>query len=128
MRRFPPPLSVTLPPPSSTMSGPVSLRTLAVAASVIVTGPGPQSNVMTPPWATASTTAREVQLAGVPSPITWSGREVSTAVASAGTGAPPAGLPAAGRSSAGGGGAAVVVVAGGAVVVVDDAVDGAAVV
>ena len=35
----------------------------------MVTGPGPQSKVMMPPWATAATTAAEVQLAGVPVPI-----------------------------------------------------------
>src|SRR6266508_3236823 len=116
MRRFPPPLSVTLPPPSSTMAGPVSLRTLAVASRVMVTGAGPQSKVTMPPWATASTTALEVQLAAVPSPITWSGCEVSTAWASAGTAAPPSGLPGGGRLSSGG---AVVVVVGGAVVVDD---------
>jgi hypothetical protein len=40
---------------------------------VIVTGFGPQLNVMTPPAATAATTAAGVQLAGVPEPITWSG-------------------------------------------------------
>jgi hypothetical protein len=36
----------------------------------IVTGFGPQENVITPPDATASTTAWDVQLAGVPFPIT----------------------------------------------------------
>jgi hypothetical protein len=49
---------------------------------------------MIPPAATAATTAFDVQLAGVPEPITWVGREVSTALASAGTLASPAGLPA----------------------------------
>ena len=44
----------------------------------MVTGSGPQSKVMTPPRATAATTASEVQLAGVPLPITGSGAEVST--------------------------------------------------
>jgi hypothetical protein len=62
----------------------------------MVTGAGPQSKVMTPPRATASTTAAEVQVAGVPSPTTWSGCEVSVARASAGTGAWPSGLPAGG--------------------------------
>ena len=38
MRRLPPPLSVTLPPPSITMRGPVSLTIFAVCSSVIVTG------------------------------------------------------------------------------------------
>ncbi|GAB3187123.1 hypothetical protein GCM10027259_53020 [Micromonospora palomenae] len=60
----------------------------------IVTGSGPQSKVMIPPAATARTTASEVQLAGVPVPTVLVGREVSTARASAGTVAPPFGLPA----------------------------------
>jgi hypothetical protein len=38
----------------------------------MVTGRGPHENVITPPAATARTTACEVQLAGVPWPITWS--------------------------------------------------------
>ena len=101
MRRWPPPLSVTLSPPSSTISGPVSLRILAVAVSVMVTGLGPQLKVMIPPAATASTTAPEVQPAGLPSPMTRSGCEVSTARASAGTPAPPPGLPAATEGLAG---------------------------
>ncbi|GAA4974642.1 hypothetical protein GCM10025331_81230 [Actinoplanes utahensis] len=63
----------------------------------IVTGDGPQSKVMTPPAATAFTTAAEVQLAGVPSPIVRSGRLVSTALAAAGTAARPDALP--GRGS-----------------------------
>jgi hypothetical protein len=69
---------------------------VAVAVIVIVTGAGPQLNVMTPPAATAAVTAAGVQLAGVPSPITWSGWLVSTAWPAAGTVAPPPGLPAAG--------------------------------
>ena len=69
MRRLPPPLSVTLPPPSSTTSRRV-LRTLAVARSVIVTGFGPQSKRTWPPARTAATTAAEVQLRAVPSPTT----------------------------------------------------------
>jgi hypothetical protein len=64
---------------------------------VMVTGAGPQSNVMMPPAATARTTAAEVQAAGVPEPMTWSGWRVSTALASAGTPAWPFGLP--GRGS-----------------------------
>src|SRR5690349_2690665 len=98
MRRSPPPLSVTRPPPSSTTSGPWSLRTLAVAFMAIVTGAGPQSKVITPPAATAATTAADVQLAGVPLPTTRSGRRVSTARASAGTAASPSGLPGLGRA------------------------------
>src|SRR5262245_45742429 len=92
MRRCPPPLRVTLPPPSSTRLGLV-LRTFAVAFMVIVTGAGPQWNVTIPPAATAATTASEVQLAGVPAPITRVGWEVSTGRASAGTAACPFGLP-----------------------------------
>ena len=69
---FPPPLSVTLPPPSSTTRW-LLVGTVAVAVMVIVTGFWPQLNVMTPPAATAATTAAGVQLAGVPLPITWSG-------------------------------------------------------
>lgn len=65
MRRAPPPLSVTLPPPSRTTSALV-LRTLAVACITIVTGFGPQLKVITPPLATAATTAPDVQLAAVP--------------------------------------------------------------
>ena len=95
MRRWPSPLSVTLPPPSSTTFGPLALRTFAVAVIVIVTGAGPQLNVMMPPAATAVTTAAEVQLAGVPVPMIRVGFEVSTARASAGTVALPFGLPAA---------------------------------
>jgi hypothetical protein len=45
----------------------------AVCVIVIVTGSGLQLKVMTPPMATASTTAAEVQLAAVPSPMMWSG-------------------------------------------------------
>jgi len=51
-----------------------------------------------PPAATAATTASDVQLAGVPLPITRVGRLVSTARASAGTAARPFGLPATGRA------------------------------
>src|SRR4029450_13639853 len=97
MRRFPPPLSVTRPPPSSTIRGPCALRTLAVGVMAMVTGAGAQLNVMMPPAATALTTAAEVHPAGVPDPMTWSGWLVSTARASAGTAAWPFGLP--GRGS-----------------------------
>jgi hypothetical protein len=64
-----------------------------VAVIVIVTGLRPQLNRMMPPLATAATTAAEVQLAGVPRPTTRLGWEVSTARASAGMAARPAGLP-----------------------------------
>jgi hypothetical protein len=96
MRRAPPPLSVTRPPPSSTTVELV-LRTLAVAFMVIVTGSGPQSKVMIPPWATALTTAAEVQPAGVPLPMVRFGLLVSTARAAAGIAAPPEELPGFGR-------------------------------
>src|ERR1022692_5047952 len=69
IRRTLPPVSVTLPPPSMTTCALV-LRTLAVACITIVTGDGPQEKVITPPLATALTTAAEVQLAGVPVPMT----------------------------------------------------------
>lgn len=62
---------------------------------MIVTGRGPQENVITPPAATAATTAFDVQLAAVPVPTTRVGCEVSTARATAGTSAWPSGLPAA---------------------------------
>ncbi|GGK62598.1 hypothetical protein Sme01_04600 [Sphaerisporangium melleum] len=69
------------------------LRTFAVACIVIVTALDPQANRMSPPLATAATTAADVQLAGVPFPTTRSGRDVSIALPSAGTTARPAGLP-----------------------------------
>src|SRR5215813_7845786 len=103
IRRAPPPLSVTIPPPSRTTRVPV-LRTSAVASIVIVTGRGPQENVITPPAATAATTACEVQLAGVPLPMTWSGWRVLTGRPAGGTYARPAGLPAAGSPTGGGDG------------------------
>src|SRR6478752_7551067 len=91
MRRWPPPLRVTLPPPARTTSGLAMLWTFAVSVIVIVTGLGPQLKVMMPPRATADTTASEVQLAGVPLPMTRVGCEVSAAPA--GTTAVPSGLP-----------------------------------
>src|SRR5690349_7120823 len=100
MRRWPPPLSVTLPPPSSTTVELV-FRTLAVFLIVIVTGAGPQSKTMTPPRATAFTTAADVQLAGVPLPTVRSALLVSTARASAGIAARPLGLPALGSAGTG---------------------------
>src|SRR5215470_1802795 len=92
IRRLPPPLSVTRPPPSSTTRCLV-LYTRAVAVITIVTGFVPQSNVMIPPAATARTTAADVQLAGLPSPITWFGWLVLTARPAGGTGKCPLGLP-----------------------------------
>src|ERR1700733_10613999 len=72
IRRLPAPLRVIRPPPSSTTRWRV-LTTLAVAVITIVTGSGPQLNVMIPPAATARTTAPDVQLEGLPFPITWVG-------------------------------------------------------
>src|SRR4051812_33042006 len=103
MRAFPPPLSVTLLPPSMT-TGPVLLKTFAVVVSVIVAGAAPQSKVMTPPFATAATNASAVQLAGVPVPTTVRGLVMLSACASAGTGHMPLGLPAGGSVSLAGGG------------------------
>src|ERR1700733_1360507 len=99
--RLPPPLSVTRPPPSSTIWWLV-FTTLAVAVMVMVTGFGPQLNVMMPPRATALTTAAEVQPAGVPLPMTWLRWLVFTAAPACATLAWPSGLPNAGG---GGGGA-----------------------
>jgi hypothetical protein len=75
---------------------------------VITTGAGPQEKVMTPPLATAATTASEVQLAAVPLPTTVVGCVVSTGCASAGMGAWPSGLP----KDAGAGGIAAAAVLG----------------
>jgi hypothetical protein len=83
---------------------------------VIVTGAGPQENVMMPPAATAATNAADVQLAGVPSPTTCVGCDVSTGRPAEGTEACPFGLPALGRLTGGGGLRAVVVVIGGGAV------------
>src|ERR1044072_8917934 len=101
MRRLPPPLRVTRPPPSSTTFG-LLLRTLAVAVMRMVTGAGPQSKVITPPAATADTTAADVQPAAVPLPMTLVGLLVSSAFASAGMAARPLGVPGAGGGLGGG--------------------------
>jgi len=58
--------------------------TLAVASILIVTGLRPHENRMMPPERTAASTAADVQLAAVPSPITRVGCELSR-------GRPPAG-------------------------------------
>ncbi len=63
------PLRVTRPAPSSTTRDAV-FRTRAVSVMRIVTGRGPQANRISPPPRTAATTARDVQLAGVPVPTT----------------------------------------------------------
>ena len=55
---------------------------------------------MMPPAATAATTAAEVQLAGVPVPITRSGCDVSTGWPATGTGTTPAGRGGAGATGA----------------------------
>jgi hypothetical protein len=86
-------------PPSRTTRWLV-FTTFAVAFMVMVTGFGPQLKVITPPLATALTTAAEVQLAGVPLPMTWFGWLVFTARAAGGTDAWPFGLPAEGRARA----------------------------
>ncbi|BCJ72578.1 hypothetical protein CS0771_21220 [Catellatospora sp. IY07-71] len=78
---------------------------------VMVSGSGPQSNVMIPPAATAATTALDVQLAGVPFPITRVGFVVFTARASAGTTALPFGLPGAKTAAAADGDGAEVALA-----------------
>src|ERR1022692_121379 len=69
IRRTPPPLSVTFPPPSMTTRALV-MRTFAVFFIVMVTGLAREDHALTPPAATAATTARDVQLAAVPSPTT----------------------------------------------------------
>jgi hypothetical protein len=112
---------------------------LAVLVSVIVTGAGPQENVMIPPAATAATTAEDVQLAAVPVPTTLVGCDVSTGWAAAGIATWPFGLPEPGNvvdfGFAGvvcGGFLVVVVVVGGVVVVLptvgaaEDAISGPA--
>jgi hypothetical protein len=61
-----------------------------------VTGSGPQLNVMTPPFATAATTASPVQVAAAPVPMTVVGFDASSACPAGGTGALAPGLPAGG--------------------------------
>jgi hypothetical protein len=68
-------------------------RTFAVAFITIVTAFAPQANRISPPLATAATTAADVQLAAVPFPTTRSARAVLTARPSTGTTARPAGFP-----------------------------------
>src|SRR5215510_14642195 len=98
MRTLPPPLSVTLLPPSITSLVPLSLKTFAVCVRTIVAGSGPQLKVMTPPLATAATNASPVQLAAVPVPTTDVGDDTSSAWPCAGTVAWPFGYPAGGPS------------------------------
>src|SRR5690348_18221590 len=73
------------------------LRTLSVRETLIVTGAGPQANVITPPFVTAAARAADVQLAGVPRPTTRVGFEVSAARPAAGTVTVPLRFP--GRGS-----------------------------
>src|SRR5256885_13368846 len=98
MRTFPSPLRVTLLPPSMTSLVPLSLKTFAVCARTIVTGSGPQSKVMTPPFATAATNASPVQPAALPVPTTVVGDDTSSAWPSAGGGAWAPGDPARGAA------------------------------
>ena len=74
MRVVPPPLSVTLPPPSIT----VSCSMLCSDVTVMVIGAGPQSNVTTPPLASAAWSAPSVHPPGTPWPTTALGDDVST--------------------------------------------------
>src|ERR1700757_4501132 len=92
IRRLPPPLRVTRPPPSNTTLWRV-LITLAVRVITMVTGLGPQLNVTIPPAAMSRTTADDVQLAGFPFPTTWLGRRISTARPAGGAETCPPGLP-----------------------------------
>jgi hypothetical protein len=96
---LPAPLRVIRPPPSNTTRRRV-LITLAVVVITIVMGLGPQLKVMMPPAATSRTTAADVQLAGVPLPITWLGCLVSTARPAGGTSKCPLGLPKSGITAA----------------------------
>src|SRR6188768_3347974 len=69
----------------------------SVAVTARVTGTGPQSNVITPPWLTADCRASNEQLAWLPVPTTVVGLEVSAGCPEAGTPALhlPSGFPAA---------------------------------
>src|ERR1017187_7332020 len=98
MRVVPPPLSVTLLPPSITSLVPLLLKTFAVLVRTMVTGSGPQLKVMMPPFATAFTNASPVQVWGSPVPMTVVGDDTSSACPSAGMTAWPSGEPAGGPS------------------------------
>src|ERR1043165_2504478 len=74
MRDVPPPLSVTVPPPSITVSFAVEICDV----TVIVTGAAPQLKTTVPPPATAVRSAASVQLAAEPSPTVVVGADVST--------------------------------------------------
>ena len=96
MRTLSPPLRVTLPPPSITVSG-LSLNILAVRFNVMVAGSDPQAKVITPPCATAATKASPVQLAALPLPTTVVGLDTSSGWASEGIAQFPVGVAGRGR-------------------------------
>ena len=73
MREVPPPLSVTRPPPSST----VSFVNAICAVTVIVTGALPHAKTIVPPPVAACWSAASVQLAAVPSPTVAVGADTS---------------------------------------------------
>src|SRR5581483_9657737 len=77
------PSSVIRLPPSMTVL--VAVGRFMVAVTGMVTGAGPQLNVMTPPRPTAALSAANVQLAAVPVPITAVGRDTSAGCAPAGS-------------------------------------------
>ena len=68
MRAASPPSSVTIPPPSSTVS--TSVRSSSVCAIAIVAGALPHENVILPPAAIAVARAACVHDSGVPVPTT----------------------------------------------------------
>src|SRR5579863_8911954 len=83
----PPPSRVILLPPSMTICTgvlPVDIGGLSVDVTEMVTGSGPQLNVMIPPPLIAVDSVWNVQLDGVPIPTTVVGWLVSTGWASAG--------------------------------------------
>src|SRR4051794_41185288 len=73
MRVLPFPSSVTLPPPSSTVSTLMAFSEV----TVIVAFDGPQSNVITPPLAMAASRAASLHPSGEPLPTTALGDELS---------------------------------------------------
>ncbi len=91
---LPPPLRVTLPPPSITISFVVLLNTFAGSVRIIVTGSLPQLNVIIPPLATASVKAFAEQLSFVPPPTICVGFETSFNWPSFGIAHLPSGFPA----------------------------------
>src|ERR1051325_3668693 len=63
----------------------LSVGAASVAVTAMVMGAPPQSNVTTPPFVTAASSAEKVQLAAFPVPTTVVGVEASAALPSAGT-------------------------------------------